>query len=365
MVLRSDRRMLPAAPDPAPGFTVTDVGRLLSRERNRQGLSLQDVGKRTGIPVDQLRAAETGVLDRPDGLATLKTVRRYADFLGLPGDRFALAILERWPTKGGPHPFGPPARPDGGHGAPAALHEPHLTGPTAAIPALGPLTVPDGPGPTTTGGAPWRQGTAKAPAVGGSGTHGGAFFDTGVTAAVRAPDGQVWRRPRGGVPAGLQIVVVLLALAVLAGVALLAIDRLRPSWLRTIGLVHAAPPAAAGSTNPGTAHASGHAAAQTAALEPTTGAAGTTFVVRAPVFTVTLTSPGGPCWMQVTTGTSTAPLYAGVIDPGASHTFSHVRSLVVEMGSTAGRLSISSAAGDVKAYAPRGVPYKITVRTGH
>src|SRR5487761_1592506 len=83
------------------GFTAGDVARSLRRERSRQGLSVKDVSTRTGIPVAQLRAAETGALNLPDQLSTLKTVRRYADFLGLPGDRYALALLEHWPTKAG------------------------------------------------------------------------------------------------------------------------------------------------------------------------------------------------------------------------------------------------------------------------
>src|SRR5487761_969023 len=122
------------------GFTAGDVARSLRRERSRQGLSVKDVSTRTGIPVAQLRAAETGALNLPDQLSTLKTVRRYADFLGLPGDRYALALLEHWPTKAGlptSSPVAPTAAvqglgdavPDGGtaHTGPptAALGTPH------------------------------------------------------------------------------------------------------------------------------------------------------------------------------------------------------------------------------------------------
>lgn len=399
VVLRSDRRISPATAEPGTvgvtaGFTVGDVGRQLSRQRNRQGLSLQDVALRTGIPVDQLRAAETGAIDRPDGLATLKTVRRYADFLGLPGDRFALAILERWPTKGGPHPFAAraarAAQAAQAEWTQTALQEaaprPQLTGPTASLPSLGSLELPGPPGDGTARNHTENgQGSGKNGRVRANGevepapasafspvqrvtsrpddtSYWNAFSDTGVTPAVLAPEDQVWRRPRRGVPVALQAVVVLVTLAVLAGLALLAVDRLKPSWLRAVGLTHAATPSTAPAASRGSRQPATHGTA-TAAIRPTKTAGAAAFVVRASSFTTKVTSPGGPCWVEVFTNTSSAPAYTGVIAAGGSQTFSHVHSLVVEMGSTAGRLSVSSSGGHVSTFAPSGVPYRITIRT--
>ena len=426
MVLRSDRRIPPMAAGPGAGgtgsgFTVADVGRLLSRSRNRQGLSLHDVGMRTGIPVEQLRAAETGVLDRPDGLATLKTVRRYADFLGLPGDRFALAILERWPTKGGVHPLTPSAAAGQAAGA-GTHHGAQLTGPTAAMPALGPLAVPGEP--SYAGGhrrSPWADAT-KSPALphGGTGSpaadgrrdddptltigaagivgaagaaervphadagaspaHWGAYSETGVTPAVRAPADHVRRRQRRRVPVVLQAVVVIVVLAVLAGVALLAIDRLKPSWLRAVGLTRGptasanapitttpgASSAAGPTASPGAGASSSHASKSSAALRPRTARGVTVFTVPASSFDAKITAPGGPCWVDVTTNTSATPAYAGVIPAGGSKTLSHVHALTVELASTTGRLTLTSAGGGVTSYAPRGkYPFHVAVRTSH
>lgn len=396
MALRSDRRTGQAFADAGgasapPGFTVADVGRLLSRERNRQGLSLQDVAARTGIPVAQLRGAETGALDQPDGLATLKTVRRYADLLGLPGDRFALAILERWPTKGGvPRP---------------------LSGPTAAVPALGSVAVTGAPTKATntngnghangSGGGNTKKGRGAvdggAPAARTASTDEptrivapvgpvaqpsadadttsfwGAFTDTGVSPAVVAPAGQVRRRTRRPVPGPLRALIVLVTLAVVVGVALLAIDRARPAWLSSIGLTHASTPATGSSSSATAAHAStGSRAAShpatdpaTAELHPRATSAGATFTVPAASFSAKVTAPGGPCWVQVTTNTSSSPAFAGVLEAGSSRTFAHVHSLVVELGSTSGRLSVTSSGGHVAGYAPRGAPSTITVRTRH
>lgn len=394
MVLRSDRRTAPlseerAAIAMATGFTAGDVGRQLSRERTRQGLSLQDVGMRTGIPVDQLRSAETGVLDRPDGLATLKTVRRYADFLGLPGDRFALAILERWPTKGGPRPFGPDrfataevAAGGNGHGpsngdrkAGGAPAPNGATDQTKAQ-AKGQKTSHPRPGARPEGHA--RAGRDDDTRMydpvgpiewltpsGNAATHGGAYSDTGVTPAVLAPADQVWRRPRRRAPVALQALIVIVTIAVLAGVALLVIDRTRPSWLRAVGLTHAAAPAAGAAAVHHASRADSPAAhtAPSGVLKAHKTSGGATFSVPASTFTAKLTAPSGPCWVEVSTNTSSTPAYAAVIDAGGSRTFSHVHGLVVQMGSTAGRLTITSSGGHVATYAPQGAPYRITVHT--
>ena len=102
MALRYDR---PSKSAGAPGrsasapLSAREVGRSLRRARTTLGLSLKDVSERTGLPSELLRAAEVGTLDESDQLGTLRTVRHYADFLGLPGDRYALAVLECWPFR--------------------------------------------------------------------------------------------------------------------------------------------------------------------------------------------------------------------------------------------------------------------------
>lgn len=80
--------------------SVGGIARTLHQERIRQGLSLRDVSVRTGIPVSQLHASETGVLrSSDDQISALKAVQHYAVFLGLPGDCFVLALVEHWPTR--------------------------------------------------------------------------------------------------------------------------------------------------------------------------------------------------------------------------------------------------------------------------
>ncbi len=353
MALRDDRRHRvarepTAAARSTAGFTAADIGRSLSRERTRQGLSLHDVCARTGIPLDQLRAAETGVLDRPDGLATLKTVRRYADLLGLPGDRYALAILERWPTNGNVPP-------------------PFSMGVATAPPALGPLPI-GGPGGGP-GGGPTGPATAQLgalPADSGRAhwvDDGPAFSATGMTPAVLAPSDQVWRRRRRRPPAGLQALVVVVTLAVLASIVLLAVDRVKPAWLRAVGIAANSTAASASPPRNGASRRSGTTASAVTLRPRTTSATSTEFNVTASTFTVTLSASGGPCWVQVTSATAASPLYAGVVQPGSPRRFHAARSMVVEMGSTSGRLSISSKNGRIATYAPPEAPYQITVHS--
>ena len=60
---------------------------------------MEDVSARTGLPLDQLDALEAGAVVRiPDRVAILKTLRRYADFLGLPGERFVVVVVDHWPV---------------------------------------------------------------------------------------------------------------------------------------------------------------------------------------------------------------------------------------------------------------------------
>ncbi len=430
-MLRTDRARKSVDPSDATGtvlgFTVADVGRLLYRARTRQGLSLRDVSERIGVPEGLLRAAETGQLTERDGLSTLKTVRRYADFLGLPGDRFALAILEDWPTRGGQHRlFGAPV-PEG----PARLE----TGPTAAFPAFsqgnsapspagavspepaGRVEEPTGrveetprapasPGHTAAldgattptsaisriapppGGydaaGPWMAG----PWMAGSWVAGSwvadAFSDTGMAPAVRARSTQIVRRRRH-VPAALQAAIMVVSLAVIAGAAILAIDRLHPSWLQRIGLTKASTSLAAHGPASRPTTAGGGTAAASPAKGATAGAtashtsdrtsaalrvletSSTSAVVDAgaPKFLVTVRAVGGPCWIDVTPATSSSPTYEGALGAGSQKSFPATTTLVVEVGATSGRLSVTSAAGQLPPTAPATAPYRFTIRPAH
>ncbi len=81
---------------------LKNVGRHLKAIRTRQGLSLQQVAKRTHIQPQQLRAIETGSwMQLPEAIYVKGFLKRYAQSLGLDG----MAIAERISVK--PAPINP------------------------------------------------------------------------------------------------------------------------------------------------------------------------------------------------------------------------------------------------------------------
>jgi len=371
VALRYDRRARPGEAGQAAighGYSTADVGRALRQERTRQGLSLRDVSMRTGIPQDQLRAAETGSFDRPDGLAALKTVRRFADHLGLPGDRYALAILEQWPTRGrspapvlgvvgsvAPRTGQAPAAPNGN-----AIPKKESTGQLPASAGRHPAATEtaslddDRPTMAVPAGAGW-SGWQSGWGGDAYGSYGGdAFFDTGVTPAV--PGAQVWK-PRRRMPFVLRALIAVIALCVVAGIALLAVDRMKPAWLQDLGLVQG-PAQTSASAQPLSRH---HAAVAATALALRRTSTDEAVVDARGPYTVKLSATGGPAWVSVTKPGVTTPVYMGVIQPGTSHSLTSTGTAIVELGSTAGRFSLTSKVGHVMPYKPPTVPFRFVI----
>lgn len=364
----------------APGMpaSVPEVARSLRRARTRQGLRLEDVSARTGLPLQQLQALETGAVDRiPDRVAVLRTLRRYADHLGLPGDRFVLAAVDHWPTAPG-HPttvvpVPPPAEPAPGTWLPGTGTAP------AVAPAVATRVAPPGWSPEATGraAATAPAATATTAAVAATGqapaVHPGTaqvpatpFRDTGVVPAYQPPTGPRASRPhRRRTPLGLRILVGAVGVAVLAGVAGLLVDHFEPRWLQDLGITHRphTPPAAAGSHGAtGTSTTAGTTTQSTFAVASTTPTSAT-LAVRSPSFTVQLTAVNGSAWIQATAAGKTAPTYAGVLTPGASKTFSVQHALVVQVGSVAAHLAVSVGGRAVGTYVPTAAPFTVTVQS--
>lgn len=396
-MLRYERRERQAVEGPVRfrGVGATDVGRALRNERIRQGLSHRDVSRRLGIPEDQLRAAESGTLGRTDQLSTLKTVRRFADLLGLPGDRYALAILEQWPTAVHGSAFGPgnvPGRRDeptaatpavGGAAGGSAVAAGGLLGSFTPFDDGLPLdaTFVDLDLPVTAGRRPFGNGMADGAPVDGAAVDGAAV-DTGevtgiVPAVPIATTGSVVKRSPTPMP--VRAAAVVLGAAVVAGGAFLAVDQVHPSWLRGIGPARSAVPAAAPAAHHHTradAHAAGAAASAsrhgssssgavvTDALrpQPTSAGAATVDAGPAPV-RVTVSAVGGPCWVQVTSPTAPAALFAGVVTAGSQRSFTVSHGASVQLGSAAGRVSVASRSGRLSTFRAPVAPFTLSVHT--
>lgn len=380
MALRFDRPSKSGHPAPGPpssagGLSAKEVGRALRRARSSHGLSLRDVSVRTGLPVEALRAAEVGALDEHDQLGTLRTVRHYADYLGLPGDRYALAILECWPFRSGSRtgqvPRGDDVTAVVAAAGPGGDVTATLLGPAAdtASTASAPVTaLPDAP--VLPGAARVSTPTGQLLATATQPVWGGGLDDTGISPAVPLPRAvparHLARRRRTSLlmRAALAFLVVL----VVVGVGLLVVSRVHPSWLHAVGTSDASRTsgpgvrsAAAGAAKPAVKAPSGSATS----IVPSTGSTrGATFRVSTSSYELTVGASGGPCWVQVTSPGQSAPAFSGVLEPGRTEVLHGTGTLTVELGAASGRLSVTSSKGQLHTFAPPAAPYRATFTTG-
>ncbi len=342
---------------PKKPASVAELARTLRRVRTRQGLRLEDVSARTGLPLDELERLESGDVGRlEDRVATVKALRIYASSLGLSGDLYALSLVEHWPAA---RPATAPGAASDERWAPTAAGDaPTATVPrvagvptattTASVPAIA-VAVADAPPNTDVPAWPGTTSTAV------------AVLDTGLTPAVSGLPHRPRRHRRAGTPLWLRALVVVVALAVLVGVAGLVIQAVQPSWLQTIGITHPNHPGASTTTvTTGTSSTTTTAAPASGLRLVSTTPTAATFSVRASTFTVETSAVGNPSWVQVTDPGQTAPLYAGILEAGQSKSFSTQHSLVVEVGSSAAHLFVSSGAKNLGFYFPKAAPYTVT-----
>lgn len=364
--------------------SVPELARALRRARTRQGLRLEDVSARTGLPLEQLQVLEMGAVERiPDRVAILRTLRRYADHLGLPGDRFVLAMVDQWPTTidratsvvavrpiAQGQAAAPPSLPDR---IPAAPAHPRDTGvvpaspPTAATPATAPAVAGGAlladPGPQTARHDISRTMPAWSPGppAGGDPLPTVTAVDTGVVPTYQPP---ATARPgphRPRTPLGLRVLVGVAAVAVLVGMAGLLVDHYEPHWLQDLGITHGPQPSHAQG-------ASGSSTTSQAPPQPSFAVASSTtdtatLAVRSVTFTVEVTAVNGSSWIQATGAGKTSPTFAGVLTAGGTHTFSAQHSLVMMVGSIAAHLSVSVRGRTVGTYTPTAAPFTITLQT--
>lgn len=298
----------------------------------------------------------------PDRVATLKTLRQYADLLGLPGERIVIAVVDHWPAT----PAVPPPIP--AYSSPSGLLD---TGSYPVTTAVSPLVTP-----VISGVHPHTEQTAliiadtRAPVAG---RH--ALPADDVRTAVHAP-------------VTLRILVALVVAAVLIAVAGLVIDQYEPHWVDSIGITHSvqavgngssttagagsAPgstgTAARGTVSTGTGPGGGGAGGKSAGAKPTFVVTSTSpnsagFTVGAPAFDVQVSVVGGESWIQGTQIGKATPTYSGLLDSGQSKTFSVQQSFSLEVGSVAARVFVTVATQKVGSYTPPAAPYTMTFTT--
>ncbi|MDA8355886.1 MAG: helix-turn-helix domain-containing protein [Actinomycetota bacterium] len=368
MILHRDTAGRGAGPGAMP-TTPDELARSLRRVRTRQGLRLEDVSARTGLPLHQLQAIEAGRYEAvADRVAVLRTLRHYADHLGLPGDRYVLILVDHWPAPPSPQP------------QIVALH-------TGQVPAGAPATATFQAAPPTgfsTAGIPGLADTGAATAmVPAWGPPVGGMHDTGVTDAVPSaafvPDSRTREprpRPADRSPLALRLGVALVALAIVAGVAGLVIHRYEPKWLSSIGITTARTTPGGGGTTSPSRPASPSTSAPRDTKPKTTAAKMTvdktspstaTLDVSAPSFVVKVAVASSDSWVQVTgpatAGATPGVLFSGLLSAGQSKTFTVDSSLTVEIGSVAAQTAVTVGSTLIGTYDPAVAPYTMTFQT--
>ena len=320
--------------------SVPDMARSLQLARLRAELTVPEASARAGLGNAVVEALESGDPGQQlDRIATLRSLRAYADALGLPGNDYVLAAVEQWPSAGpllttGSETAVVPvvsisSAPAGGH-SPAGGHGSVWPGEATGVPDATTTGVMESIRPTSV------TDTGRLPAL-----------DTGRVPVVDT--GQV-RAVRLGAPRLLTFLIGLVAfLVVLGGAALIEHNQIngwfdsgRSTTTRWIDDVKSA----LGFTSKPTAHTHHPSTTSTTATKAARGSKVTVMAgpgalsenisVSAKSFTVKVLTTTRPCWVDVTIAGVPKPLFEGDLLPGQSHSFVVTSSLTVETGSSAG-----------------------------
>jgi Helix-turn-helix domain len=341
--------------------SVPDMARALQLARERAELTVGEASIRAGLGSAVVEALESGTMGQQhDRIGTLRSLRVYADSLGLPGSDYVLIAVEQWPS----------ASP----GLPAS-------GETAVVPVVSISSAPAG-GHTP---APGGNGSVWAgdPTGVADATTTGVLRPTSVNDTGRLPALDTGRVPiidTGQVPAVnlgaprlLKFMIGLVTfLVVIGGAALIERGHIN-GWFdsgrsTTTRWIDDAKSAVGITSNP-TGH--GHHASTT----PTTaaraintskvtmkaglGGLSENISVSAKSFTVKVLATKGRCWVSVSTAAGLKPLFEQDLLPGESHTFVVTSSLVVQTGSSAGGAVFYKGTKAIGFYFPPKAPFTI------
>ncbi|HEX3794662.1 MAG TPA: helix-turn-helix domain-containing protein [Acidimicrobiales bacterium] len=333
---------------PSPGDeevvppSLSAIASTLRQARQRIGLTVEEAASHSSCTKDDIVALERGDMEHlTDRVETLRTLRSYADSLGLSGDAMVLAAVSAWPPME-QLPVRPIERPlvsvssapVGGHtpaGGHASLWPGDATGVTDS---------------TITGVVPNVRSindTGQVP-----------IFDTGQVPAVRQ-----------GAPFALKLLTTVVALlVVLGGVGLLEhkhvsgwYDSAKASTTRWVDDARKAVGLDSKKTNtPKTAAKVTKKPEPKVDIVPGVGNQ-VIFNVHAASFTVKMAAVKGPCWMQVTGLGQLRPIYAQVMPAGQNKNFVVTSSVSIETASSSGRAYVYEGKQFIGYYFPTKVPF--------
>jgi len=347
--------------------TIVEIGKRLRNAREERGLSLLAVHDRLNRPITQLEALENGDLaSLPDQALAISTLRRYGTFLGLDGDEVALQMIDAWSV------------------SPYASRQAGV--PTSDVVAA----VTAGPDHLRA----FTQ-TGKVPKVGGRATSASGTPETnGHEVTTGPPTGtfpvvprRELRRSRRAVararrqlraPRSLKVITWTACLLVLAALVGLGIRRWHPQWLATSHILRVVEPGSQTTLPASTASAPMVPVPQATSATKTphttsppanhpksavtaglVGASGEAYTVDTSRFTVNVLT-SGPCWMQITSSTSSVPLVSGTQPAGRAISEAANGTMTVEVGSSTVLVGIAIKGKTVFLASPHSVPYTYT-----
>jgi hypothetical protein len=339
---KGDENLLPA--------TFADIGRSFQLAREAAELTIPEAAAQAGLGTAAVEALEGGSAGpQHDRIDTLRTLRTYANSLGLPGDEYVLIAVEGWPTTG-----------------PVVL----ASGDTAVVPVVSISSAPAG-GHSPAGSA-WpvdATGVTDTTTTGVIEQHIGpvSVYDTGRVPMVDT--GEV-RAIGFGAPRALKVAVGLVAtLVVLSGAALILNTHLR-GWVdeghaNTTRWYHEARSALGFSSKQEATH---HTTAPapppklTAKVNYKADPDGhsATMNVTSTSFTVKIVAANYSCWVQATVAGEPKPIYAQVLPAGQTETFAVSSSMTINTGSAAGRALLYKGTKLIGFYFPAKAPFFMT-----
>jgi hypothetical protein len=329
--------------------SVPDIGRSLRLAREKARLSLDEAAARAGIDGTEAELLESGTVARlRDRVETLRSLRLYAESLGLPGKDYALAYIELWPARG----------PDSGQ-----------------VPVVSVTSAPAGGHSVAGGNTGWpldRTGAADFSITGVVSPIGPlSHHDTGVVPAYET--GQV-PAVRQSAPRYLKVLVAIVALLVAAGAFTLTEHNNISKWNRSLRAdttrwfddVKSAAGFTSASTKGAHHHATTATATKTTALPKVTyvrnvPAGRVTINVHAASFGFKVVAYQAPTWLKVTAAGHPAPLYEQVLPANQNYIDLVSHSATVELGASAGRLFVYDGLRLLTYYFPSKTPFTITL----
>ncbi len=338
------------------GPSAQEIGQVLRSAREERGLDLLAVHDRLSRPITQIEALENGDVDRLEDRDTATTtLRRYATFLGLDGEKLSGQLADAWPTLAG-----------ASAGAADDTRAVAASGPGTGT-ATGPATrmLPADPEPehlrafTQTGEVP-RYGVAPRGTAGnGSGPPTGTFpvVPRGDLKASKRAVARARRRLRA--PTWLKVVTVVAALCLLLVAAGWAVRTWNPKWLIQAHILRttANPANPGGGSSPPPTRTVSHqpSAVQLVGTNPT----GAAYVTSTSHFTVTVATTGR-CWVRVISSSSSVPLLDAVEPAGQVFSYKASGTMTVTVGASPVVVGVSVAGKAPFLDKPTVVPFTYT-----